>query len=385
MNGLYAVLPSEIVIDLVNDVLLRGSVDVVITSGGGPSPGEYIGPRGRIISTQVWASLNTLSRFGHYKMGDGKSPSNARNTILSLTQWILAPLWTIPQDKADDAGDPIFKELFKKVWVPTEDPDDSQNKEFEWPPKLDRVSIYWWRAVIKPHCIDQCYKLKETADFHSTDLLRLLYLFSDSVIIPPWVKLDVELALTWFKYWWDEPPAKNPANNQDQKEMTMWSENHQILFSQSQILAGAMFRNRNFPRSGTDTSGKIRNGQVHVNEGLPRVERWLDLRLRFGFGEWNSPVYYNEDFPPLFNLVDFCGIAGKTAMNDKERQAWNRIKVKAAMVLDILIFDLARFNCRGSFGVTAGRAYWDVKAYGWNQSVGNTIEVLFGTRVILQE
>src|SRR5262249_39559302 len=50
------------------------------------------------------------------------------------------------------------------------------------------------------------------------------------------------------------------------------------------------------------------------------------------------------------------------------------------MVLDLMIFDCARFTCRGSFGVTAGRAYWEHKAYGWEQSIGETIEVLFGTR-----
>ncbi len=50
------------------------------------------------------------------------------------------------------------------------------------------------------------------------------------------------------------------------------------------------------------------------------------------------------------------------------------------MVLDIMVFDCARYTCRGSSGVTAGRAYWEHKAYGWEQSIGNTIEILFGTR-----
>ena len=109
-----------------------------------------------------------------------------------------------------------------------------------------------------------------------------------------------------------------------------------------------------------------------------RAERWLDRRLRFGFSEWNAPGYYDEDFPPLLNLVDFC--RPEEARDDAERDALKRVQTKAAMVLDVLIFDCARFTCRGSFGVTAGRTYWESKSYGWQQSIGNTLEILFGTR-----
>ena len=103
-----------------------------------------------------------------------------------------------------------------------------------------------------------------------------------------------------------------------------------------------------------------------VARGKARVSDWLDRRLRFGFSEWNAPGYYNEDFPSLYTLVDFAP--------DLE------IAAKAAMVLDTMIFDLARLCCRGSFGVSAGRAYWEHKCYGWEQSIGDSIEVLFGSR-----
>src|SRR5262249_21202638 len=46
----------------------------------------------------------------------------------------------------------------------------------------------------------------------------------------------------------------------------------------------------------------------------------------------------------------------------------------------LLIFDLARFTSRGSFGVTAGRNYGDQKQCGWTQSIGDLIEVIFGCR-----
>ena len=49
-------------------------------------------------------------------------------------------------------------------------------------------------------------------------------------------------------------------------------------------------------------------------------------------------------------------------------------------MLDLLLFDLARLTHRGSFGVSAGRCYFESKNCGYEQSVGDLIEVLFGSR-----
>ena len=50
------------------------------------------------------------------------------------------------------------------------------------------------------------------------------------------------------------------------------------------------------------------------------------------------------------------------------------------MVMDLLMFDFARFTCAGSFAGSAGRAYREHKFIGWEQSVGDLIEIAFGTR-----
>jgi hypothetical protein len=328
----------------------------------------------------VWEAMRVLSWFG--TIGTG-SRYTVRDGALAMAAWIRSN--TVPAEDvvqalvvpSDDTS--LIELLFKdQVWIPPA-VERSGYTAFVWPP-YTREGIYWWRAVIKQQCIDQCYRLNETADFHSTDLIRFLRLFpGPDPRIPDYVYTAAHLALLWFKYWWDEPAAKDPAGN-NIAEMTMWSENHQILFAQSQLLAGALFRDTEFSRSGDATSGKPRTGQDHIKEGLIRVERWLDLRLKFGFSEWNAPGYYNEDFPPIFNLVDFCDPADPNIKDNDESLALARIKVKAAMVLDLMVFDCARFTCRGSFGVTAGRAYWEHKCYGWEQSIGNAIEILFGTR-----
>ena len=218
-----------------------------------------------------------------------------------------------------------------------------------------------------------------------------------------------------FKFWLDEPfhaeidehppsPSDLPNSlptfsnkklaearkeakiDETQEEMVYWSENHQILFATAEFLAGQMWpdvlfqagkeyrdeysRNPQIQSYTEDHSLPLREGDIsgkeHMRKVKPRLLRWLNDRLRFGFSEWNSPTYYEEDFIALFNLADFCLDAD--------------IQTRACMVLDLLIFDLARYTNGGSFGVTAGRAYADNKTCAFNQSTGNFIEILFGTR-----
>lgn len=237
---------------------------------------------------------------------------------------------------------------------------------WSWPGK-DQDFAYWWASILRRHCAEHLMTLKDTADFHAADLLRFSYLFhlfgaAPDPRVPRYVADCVKAALLHFKYWFDEPPA----TGNDGGEMSFWSENHQIEFHSSQFLAGRLFPDDVFPRSGVDATGRPVTGREHERRGRDRLERWLDRRLAFGFSEWNSPGYYEEDFPPVLNVADFGGDGP--------------IAEKAAMVADLLVFDLARNTCRGSFGVTAGRAYFEHKAYGWEQSVGETIEILFGTR-----
>jgi hypothetical protein len=423
LNGIYALLPGAVASNLVSAAIDRGRPGPYVvrtapgsreppgTFGARESPGSFgaredpgsfgarespgsFGARevppggfespdprppdprgGNVLLRGVWDVLYVLSWFG--KIGTDEA-YNVRRAVLAMAIWWRKSAVTEAQP-VDKGAASLLQELFEDhVWIPPKG-DHSDYPDFIWPP-YTREGLYWWRTIVKPQCIDQCFALNETADFHSTDLIRLLNLFpAPDTRIPDYVRNAAALALLWFKYWWDELPAKD-GGGADIAEMTMWSENHQILFGQSQLLAGVMFRHMAFARSGTVASGANRTGQDHIREALTRVERWLDLRLAFGFSEWNAPGYYNEDFPPLFNLVDFCNSDDPGITDADEGPALTRIKVKAAMVLDVMIFDCARFTCRGSFGATAGRAYWEHKSYGWEQSIGNIIEILFGTR-----
>jgi hypothetical protein len=237
---------------------------------------------------------------------------------------------------------------------------------WSWP-DCDATGCYWWRAVLAHSVVDHILRLKDTADFHVTDILRLvlrhrLYTASPDPRVPQYVADSVKAALLHFKYWLDEPAA----TGHDGGEMTFWSENHQILFHSCELLVGQLFPDDTFPRSGLMDGGGPVTGREHERRGAERTRRWLDRRLRYGFSEWCSPGYYNEDFPPLLNLADFATDPG--------------ISTKAAMVLDRLVFDVVRFTTRGSFASSAGRAYFEHKAFGWSQSVGETVELLTGAR-----
>jgi len=315
-------------------------------------------------------ALSDMVAFGQQPVWNAPTAGWAMNQ--KDTGWV-APAAATPEMLSDgddylyrtlvaqaDRADPNAQRHFRM------DPAPLVPAGWSWPAK-ERAFVYWWKAILHGHCATHAMALEDTADFHVAQLLRFAYLFdlfgnSPNTKIPRFVADCIKATLLHFKYWFDEPPASGHKG----AEMTFWSENHQILFHSSQFLVGQLFPDEVFPRSGTTADGQPVTGREHLKRGTDRLNRWLDRRLAFGFSEWCSPGYYDEDFPPVLNLVDFS--------NDAQ------LATKAAMVADILVFDLARNTCRGSFGVTSGRAYFGGKAYGWGQSVGESIELLFGTR-----
>ncbi len=139
--------------------------------------------------------------------------------------------------------------------------------------------------------------------------------------------------------------------------MCTWSENHHILFSTCEYLAGHFYEDEIFSNSGHSGIEKYRRGKE-------RVTRWLDLRYKTGFSEWLSNVYYTEDIAPLVALIDFSP--------DEE------IRIKATMVLDLMLFDMALNHYNGTFGSTHGRSYFSSKISGHRESSSSTYHLIFG-------
>jgi hypothetical protein len=276
-----------------------------------------------------------------------------------------------------------------------------------WP--ADRRA-QWWRERLGLDD-DAMVQLKNDADMGANVRIRLLYLHFDDPNLPSEVRAKLEEAFLKFRYWINEPKGAGETNHV--KGMNLWSENHQILYASVEYLAGQYFADRcadavkclevsvnsNVLQMSPDAAAKFvqpyqrlnpdgttattraargprelsrvrfedgMTGREHMAAARTRIVRWLDERFRFGFSEWNAPNYLEYDLLALINLVDFA--------EDKE------IRTRAAVVLDLLVYDFARFNQHGSFGVTAGRAHSYHKMSGWQQGVGDAIEILFGAR-----
>ncbi|HEV2827687.1 MAG TPA: endonuclease/exonuclease/phosphatase family protein [Pyrinomonadaceae bacterium] len=282
---------------------------------------------------------------------------------------------------------------------------ERQDELFGWERTGLNSDVYWARLIPAIHM----EYLLETADFGANEVLRIMYLLDDTpehllnaavlwrdpdnlqrdVNFPAGGAAALHTSFTNFKYWFDDPfrcdeftgRAKEVRGNkainghEEMKpgmDMTYWSENHRILFATAEYLAGQFWpnemfisqrKNRKEGLTGAPRPGDM-TGAGHMNHARTRVLRWLNERLRLGFAEWNAPGYYVEDILPLLNLVDFA--------IDKE------IKIRAAMVMDLLVFDLAVHSQSGAFAGSAGRAYFENKNCVWEQSVRDSSEILFG-------
>jgi hypothetical protein len=190
---------------------------------------------------------------------------------------------------------------------------------------------------------------RDCADFVLHAILRLLLQFPDDPRVPASLWARMRAAVLGFKYWPDEPGRDS---------LCTWTENHQILFASAAWLAGSIFPDTRFENDG-------RTGREKRERFLPRIRRWLELRFRTGFSEWLSHVYYDEDMVALLSIVDFAG--------DEE------LARRAAMVLDLLLLELALHSHRGVFGSTHGRSYERCKKWARQESTTDLAKLVYGT------
>lgn len=170
---------------------------------------------------------------------------------------------------------------------------------------------------------------RDCSDFRVLALLALEL----AGAVPDEAQELVTRTLVGFKYWMSEP---------GDDAMCFWSENHQLLFATCEYLAGATHPDQTF-------SNDRRLGSAHRDGARERLLRWLDLRFRFGFSEWLSPVYYEEDVAALTLLVDHAP--------DEDLAA------RATVVLDLLLLDCALHRFDGHLVASSGRLYEEQKKH----------------------
>ena len=189
----------------------------------------------------------------------------------------------------------------------------------------------------------------DTTDFDLLYLMNLWYGYRDE--LDPALRDAIEQRILGFKYWYTEP---TPAGLIDNKYY--WSENHRIIFHTLEYLAGQAFPEARFRNDG-------KTGAEHRTHAKQLIDDWIAEKARFGFTEWHSDVYYQKDVTPLLSLVEWA--------NDE------RLTERAAMLLDVVLFDVALRLQRGNSGGNRGRSYMKDKSTALDQDVFGLSKLLF--------
>ncbi|PKL35705.1 MAG: hypothetical protein CVV44_19435 [Spirochaetae bacterium HGW-Spirochaetae-1] len=192
----------------------------------------------------------------------------------------------------------------------------------------------------------------DCADFRMVSLLRTVYewphLLGQACID------RARRVIINFKYWMDEPGDDS---------MCYWSENHQILFAACEYLAGQLYPREIFTNDNRKGAEKQERARI-------RIERWIEYRFLYGFTEWHSNVYYEEDIAPLTILIDY---ARDTALVEQ-----------CKMILDLLLLDIAMHSWKGLFSASSGRCYEDQKRFPLKQETLEIAEKIWARGYIRQ-
>lgn len=173
--------------------------------------------------------------------------------------------------------------------------------------------------------LDAMDRRGDCADFRMVCVLRSLYDFPSLLSQPSLQR--IRRSVLGFRYAMADPGGDS---------MCFWSENHQLLFAACEYLAGQRYPDELFTNTG-------KAGRWHRDRGRARLEDWFDTRLRLGFSEWHSSVYYEEDAAALSLLTDLS--------------ADEPIARQAAALMDLLLLDMALHSFRGYMGAASGRCY----------------------------
>jgi hypothetical protein len=140
------------------------------------------------------------------------------------------------------------------------------------------------------------------------------------------LRAEMKQALLGLKYWVDEPGDKDL--------LSVWSENHQINYHSAEYLAGQLFPADTFTNNG-------KNGRWHLRAAERRILRWIEVKAKTGFSEWDSNNCYMNTMAALLNLAELA----------RDRQVARR----SAMLLDVMFLDMAVDSFRGTYGTAHGR------------------------------
>lgn len=179
-----------------------------------------------------------------------------------------------------------------------------------------------------------------------------MFQFADR--IPSSIRDNVTNALLDWEYWMDEA---NVAGGYFQGGMMMWTENHQMSFHTSEYLVGCLFPDQLFP-------GTNMTGTQHREKGRKFVMEWMQRRFAWGFSEFKSEVYLQFD---VLNLANLAAVAP-----DED------VRIRAQMIIDLLLYDISIHNHKGMIATARGRSYGADKFSITTQSIAPLVHLLTG-------
>ena len=187
---------------------------------------------------------------------------------------------------------------------------------------------------------DQIESRRDCSDFLTCAMVRFMKLYPMNEAMAARCK---EVMIN-YRYWMDEAGSDG---------MCFWSENHSLMFFVSAYVAGDIYPEELFIRSG-------KTGREMKETARQRIRDWMVQTEREGFDEFHSGGYTPITFAAILNVVDFCD-------GELSALAW-----KAA---DRLLKDLAVQTFQGVSISPMGRVYREA-LYPYKQDIQCLINLI---------
>lgn len=201
--------------------------------------------------------------------------------------------------------------------------------------------------------IDQRY---DCSDFALHGVLRFYLLYADRPEVSDRLREKIRHTILHFKYWVDEP---------GRSLMFTRSENHEMLFYSIEYLAGLAFPDSIFANSG-------QNGLFHALKGRINAEHWIREKSHYGFTEWHSNTYYEEDMLALLDIYDFGEENGL-------------LRQLARQLLDVIVLLVASNSKNGVMATTHGRCYENSLMYPQTEGMSRLNWMMFGKPKVISD
>ncbi|MEY8355572.1 hypothetical protein AALB39_19745 [Lachnospiraceae bacterium 54-53] len=252
-------------------------------------------------------------------------------------QELLGPVWSLTEDNEENEKR-IYDRIASVGQIPR-----GEKESFSMYPVLARfytgqISSDDEKEIYKS--LDQIESRRDCSDFLTCALVRFLKLYP---MAEPLSARCREVMLN-YRYWMDE---------EGNDGMCFWSENHSLMFFVSAYIAGNIYPEEIFVRSG-------KTGREMEEKAGARIRDWLKAAVKDGFDEFHSGGYTPITFAAILNVVDF---------GDEELSS---LAVRAA---DRLLHDLALQTFKGVSIAPMGRVYREV-LYPYAQDIQSLVNLL---------